>query len=106
MNLKIDTSVSHEAKISLGQEMVTLDRSANSSQVLLDGINHLVEKSGGWSKVSSITVNTGPGSFTGLRVGASVAQAISWYLGKPVNEVIIDTKNPFISLNYSIDNLN
>lgn len=105
MNLKIDTSVAHEAKISLDENILLLDRSANSSQVLLDGILSLVEKNGGWSKVSSITVNTGPGSYTGLRVGASVAQAISWYLQKPVNDSVIEPQNPFISLNYSIDNL-
>ena len=35
--------------------------------------------------ISEIEVNTGPGSFTGLRVGVSIANALGWALGIPVN---------------------
>jgi L-threonylcarbamoyladenylate synthase len=35
--------------------------------------------------ITEITVNTGPGSFTGLRVGVSIANAISHFLKIPVN---------------------
>lgn len=37
------------------------------------------------SEITDITVATGPGSYTGLRVGASVAQALGLLLGIPVN---------------------
>lgn len=35
--------------------------------------------------LTEIKVNTGPGSFTGLRVGVAVANALGWSLGIPVN---------------------
>ncbi len=35
--------------------------------------------------LNSIEVNTGPGSFTGIRVGISIANALSFALGIPVN---------------------
>ena len=35
--------------------------------------------------IDAIEVNAGPGSFTGLRVGASIANALSFALGIPVN---------------------
>jgi len=35
--------------------------------------------------IDSIEVNTGPGSFTGIRVGMSIANALSFSLKIPVN---------------------
>ncbi|MBI5465104.1 tRNA (adenosine(37)-N6)-threonylcarbamoyltransferase complex dimerization subunit type 1 TsaB [Candidatus Gottesmanbacteria bacterium] len=35
--------------------------------------------------LTGIEVNTGPGSFTGLRVGVAVANTLGWILGIPVN---------------------
>lgn len=40
---------------------------------------------GSWKELKGIEVETGPGSFTGLRVGASVAQALGFALNIPVN---------------------
>lgn len=38
-----------------------------------------------WEGLEGIEVETGPGSFTGLRVGVSVANALGFALGIPVN---------------------
>ena len=45
----------------------------------------LAERKKKFSDISEITVMTGPGSFTGLRVGVSVSQALAWSLDIPLN---------------------
>jgi len=35
--------------------------------------------------ITDIRVHTGPGSFTGLRVGASIGNTLGWLLNVPVN---------------------
>lgn len=37
-----------------------------------------------WGDISGIVVYQGPGSFTGLRIGISVANALSYSLGIPI----------------------
>lgn len=54
------------------------------SQVLLPLIVKLL-KPRGWDILEGIEVEEGPGSFTGLRVGSSVAQALGFALNIPVN---------------------
>lgn len=46
----------------------------------------------GFAKLKGIEVETGPGSFTGLRVGVSVANALGFSLGIPVNGKKIETQ--------------
>lgn len=45
-----------------------------------------------WELLEGIEVETGPGSFTGLRVGVSVANALGFSLGIPVNGKKIETE--------------
>ena len=45
----------------------------------------LKEKKIKFNQINRIKVNTGPGSFTGLRVGVSIANALSFALKIPVN---------------------
>lgn len=54
------------------------------SQVLLPLIMKLLEPRG-FDILEGVEVEEGPGSFTGLRVGASVAQALGLALNVPVN---------------------
>lgn len=56
------------------------------SQVLLPLIDKLLKNNNIMlDDLSAIQVNPGPGSFTGLRVGLSVANTLGWTLGIPVN---------------------
>lgn len=56
------------------------------SQVLLNLIDQILVKNNLASKdLSEIEVNTGPGSYTGIKVGVSVANAFAFGLGIPVN---------------------
>lgn len=70
------------------EKMVAKLRQVNQygSQVLLPLIIKILKKNKlDFKDLSGIEVNEGPGSFTGLRVGASVAQALGYALNIPVN---------------------
>lgn len=60
------------------------EENEHGSQVLLSLILKLLRPRG-WDVIEGIEVEEGPGSFTGLRVGASVAQALGFALNIPVN---------------------
>lgn len=67
------------------------EENEHGSQVLLPLILKLLPLASptggprGWDVVEGIEVEEGPGSFTGLRVGASIAQALGFALNIPVN---------------------
>ena len=82
----MDTSNSERIKVGLDGKIFETDSRKEKSQKLLSFIDELLKKKK--KKIEDITgieVNTGPGSFTGLRVGVSVAQTLGWVLGVPVN---------------------
>ncbi len=86
MKLFIDTSNAQEIVVGLDGEMHKEEARKEKSQKLLPTIVKLLkEKSMKMEDITEIEVNTGPGSFTGLRVGVSVANTIGWVLGVPVN---------------------
>lgn len=56
------------------------------AQVVLPILESLLKKHGLSVKdITGIEVNTGPGSFTGIRVGISIANTIGFLLNIPVN---------------------
>lgn len=56
------------------------------SQMVLPMIEEiLIDHKRKITDITAITVATGPGSFTGLRVGATVANALGYLLGVLVN---------------------
>lgn len=88
--LIIDTSKRESIKVGLriGKKDHYVERETDSqkAQAVLPMIEEILKK----NKIkpedlNSIEVNTGPGSFTGLRVGISVANALSFVLKIPVN---------------------
>lgn len=86
MKLYIDTSDSDKVVIRLDDKEYQTDSKKEKAQRLLPFIKETLEKQGkSPSDIKEIEVNTGPGSFTGLRVGVSVANALGWSLGVPVN---------------------
>ena len=97
MILHINTKDQKTIKVSLkGKGKIVKSLSAENrygSQVLLPLIGELLQiYNHRFGKLKGIEVETGPGSFTGLRVGVSVANALGFSLGIPVNGKIIETE--------------
>lgn len=86
MKLYIDTSDSQVVVIKLDDKKFETKAREKKSQKLLPFIVETFKKQGKeFTDITEIEVNTGPGSFTGLRVGVSVANALGWDLNVPVN---------------------
>lgn len=101
MKLYIDTSSSEKIIIGLGKKRFETEARKEKSQKLLPFIDEILRKEG--KKIEDITeieVNVGPGSFTGLRIGVSVANTIGWILGIPVNGKISGKDEP-LEIKYS-----
>jgi tRNA threonylcarbamoyladenosine biosynthesis protein TsaB len=86
MKLYIDTSDGEKIIVGIDGEKFETEAKREKSQKLLPFIDELLKKQGKKIKdITEIEVNTGPGSYTGLRVGVSVANTLGWALGIPVN---------------------
>lgn len=63
------------------------------SQVLLPLIDNIIkQKKLNYKDLKGIEVEIGPGSFTGLRVGVSLANALGFALNIPVNGKKVETE--------------
>jgi tRNA threonylcarbamoyladenosine biosynthesis protein TsaB len=90
MKLSLDTSAINTAKIALEIDGKRFEKTSESkimkSQMVLPMIEEILrEHKLRLTDITAITVVTGPGSFTGLRVGATVANALGYLLHVPVN---------------------
>lgn len=84
--LFIDTSSREKIIIKINDKEFVLQTPDNKSQKLLSFISESLKKENlELSDLTAIEVATGPGSFTGLRVGVSVANALAFSLNIPVN---------------------
>lgn len=114
MILYINTKDHRKVQVSLkknGKTLVSLSKDREyGSQVLLPLIEKLLKRtissknpdvsihfhprgaSRIWEELEAIEVETGPGSFTGLRVGVSGANALAYSLCIPVNGKKMETK--------------
>lgn len=86
----IDTTSNKEVivRLSIGDTVdeVRQEIQFNRGQVVLPIVQDLLKKHSLTPKdLDEVEVNEGPGSFTGVRVGVSIANAISFALQIPVN---------------------
>ncbi len=101
MRLYIDTSDREIITVGVGDKRYKTEAKEKASQKLLAFIEKLLEKRGvSLSQLTEIEVNTGPGSFTGLRVGVAVANTLGWALGIPVNGKDLK-KGEMVDIKYS-----
>lgn len=90
MNLHIDTT-NHKGisvTVSDGKTEYHMQKETKvwASQILLPAIVELMKKNKlTWGDITSVTVEKGPGSYTGIRVGIAIAQTISWVRDIPLN---------------------
>ena len=94
MILKINTKDQKQVMVSLEDGAKIIDsRIGNNkfgSQILLPLIDKMLKKNK--PNLTGIEVETGPGSFTGLRVGVAVANALGFALKVLVNGKKMETK--------------
>lgn len=100
MKLYIDTSSREKIILGIDDERYEKDGGQKSSRKLLPFIDEVLKKNGKTVKdLTEIEVNVGPGSFTGLRVGVSVANTLGWSLNIPVNGKRLD-KGESVDIDY------
>lgn len=100
MRLTIDTSKKDKFVLFLGDKVLEHESLNNSSQALLPGLRDLLIKNHVDLKdISEIVVFTKGESYTGLRVGVSIAQALSFLLDVPINGEYI-SKIGYINVEY------
>lgn len=97
MDIYINTKDQREIIVALkknGKVIASLSKENEyGSQVLLPLIDKILKTNKlKLQDLYGIEVETGPGSFTGLRVGVSVANALGYSLGIPINGKKIETK--------------
>lgn len=88
--LSIDTAQREKTLVQIEIDnqlyQIVIDSSEQKSQVVLSQIDKLLrEHNLSLSDIVEVSVNTGPGSFTGLRVGVAVANTLGFLLDVPVN---------------------
>lgn len=93
--LFIDTSTNNSVIAVLNSDKVldkvVWDSSGELSNSLLVKVDELLKKLNiNLSDISSIAVNLGPGSYTGLRIGISTANAISWSRKIPIRSAKLE----------------
>lgn len=85
--LFLDTTVSKQATVKVFSEdkllaEVTGDSSLLAIKEALEGLNLTLDK------IDRFEANPGPGSYTGLRVGATVINTLNWAFKKPADPVV------------------
>ncbi len=89
--LGIDTRISEKTTVILTTGNVQFEKQVKSAhhhaqKILMLLKSLLVEHNLTFGDISEVTVVLGNGSFTGLRVGSAIANALAWSLGIPLND--------------------
>jgi tRNA threonylcarbamoyladenosine biosynthesis protein TsaB len=78
MKLTIDSTNNLETRIKLNEKLYLTEYESPREQNVLGAIQDaFAAEHIGFSDITEICINTGPGSFTGIRVGFSIAYALS-----------------------------
>lgn len=86
MKLYIDTTVPLKVIVRLGEAEYLREYQTPQEQDLLVVIDEALKTQDvALKEIKSIEVNPGPGSFTGTRVGVSVANTFAFALSIPIN---------------------
>ena len=86
MKLFIDTSDSQKTIVGLDDQRLGKSTGIDKSQQTLGLINQILKKNKKkMTDITEIEVNLSPGSFTGLKVGVAIANALGFALDIPVN---------------------
>lgn len=96
MIIGIDTKDRNKIRILLKDKGKVIDsmdeQNAYGSQVVLPLLDKILKKNNlSYRDLESLEVETEPGSFTGLKVGVSIANALGFALGIQVNGKKIET---------------
>jgi len=89
MDIFIDTTKINQTIIKIiedGNEIIIKDLFGVGSDTLLPHLTTIIQDFD-LKKIKRIFVNSGPGSFTGTRVGVAIANALSFSLNVPVNNL-------------------
>ena len=96
MNLTIDTRNSKEVKVILEKEGSVIEEVSLSSNGRAESVINLLHRALEKSKtdvqeIKTITFEKGPGSYTGLKAGVAVANALSFALNIPINKLPVES---------------
>ena len=84
MNLYLDTS-DFKAIVRLDEKEYIFDEGRAMAEKLLGFLHEKLEENHkSWQDIKKITFFSGPGSFTGLRIGATIVNALAHELGVPL----------------------
>jgi tRNA threonylcarbamoyl adenosine modification protein YeaZ len=86
MKLYIDTSDREKIVVGIDGKRFETNVQERRSQKILPFIIETISKNGfKLQDIAEIEAATGPGSFTGLRIGVSIANTLGWVLKVPIN---------------------